>query len=196
MNIADLLGKLAGLVALTALIPYIRSILQGKTKPNRASWFIWASVSIGLLASYHYSGATTTIWLTISYTIIPLSIFLLSLKYGVGGYTALDVICISGAVLGLILWRLTHSPEVALYLNVLVDGLGFIPTLKKAYLNPESEDRLAWSIATVANILNVSALTTWRLKIALFPIYNFAFNAAVITLLLRASRKKKTKIIA
>ena len=191
MHLSELLGKSAGIIGFVALIPYVRSILQGKTKPNRASWLIWAAVSLSLLASYHYSGATTTIWLTLSYTIIPLTVFLLSFKYGSGGYTRLDIVCILGAITGLILWRVTHNPVTALYLNIFVDALGFLPTIKKAYLLPGSENQLAWNISVLANTLNVLALTTWQLKIALFPVYNLTFNAIVAVLLLGVVKRKR-----
>lgn len=190
MHLSDLLGKSAAILALIVLIPYIRSILQGKTKPNRASWLIWTVVNVSLLASYHYSGATTTIWLAASYNIISVTVFLLSLKYGVGGYAVLDIVCIVGALLGLVLWKLTDNPTTALYLNIFMDALGFLPTIKKAYLSPGSENTFAWSMSVVANVLNVCALTTWQLKIALFPIYNLTFNAVVAVLLFGIIQKK------
>jgi hypothetical protein len=182
MHHAALLGKLAGFVSLLALIPYIRSILKGKTKPNRASWFIWAVVSTVLLASYHYSGATTTIWLAATFALIPIIISIFSIKYGVGGYEKLDIVCLVGAVTGLILWKLTSNPQTALYLNIAMDVLGFLPTIKKSYLQPETENTTAWLIALVANIVNVLALTTWQFKIAFYPIYLLFMNFIVALL--------------
>ena len=34
----DAIGVVAAIVAASALVPYVRSILAGRTKPNRASW--------------------------------------------------------------------------------------------------------------------------------------------------------------
>jgi hypothetical protein len=190
MNVSELLGQLAAVLALTCMIPYVRSILQGKTKPNRASWFIWLIVNCSLVFSYHSSGATTTIWLNIAYIFTTLTIFLLSLKYGTGGYTRLDITCLLGAAAGLVLWWLTDNAVIALYMNVFVDLLGFLPTLKKAYLQPRSENSTAWDMSTVANALNVAALTTWQFKIIVFPIYNFTFNALTAILLYGIIQKK------
>lgn len=192
MNISQLLGQAAAILAFVGLIPYIRSILRGETKPNRASWFIWLIINCSLVASYHSSGATTTIWLNLAYVITTSTIFILSLKYGVGGYTKLDISCLVGAGAGLYLWWLTKNPLTALYLNVFVDALGFIPTIKKAYLQPKTENKLSWNISTLSNALNVTALTSWQFKIALFPVYNFIFNA-IVALLLHGVVPKKLK---
>ena len=183
MHHAELLGKLAAALAFVGLIPYIRSILEGKTKPNRASWLIWVASATILLFSYHSSGATTTIWLAAAYALIPAIIFLLSIKYGVGGYTKLDVICMAGALIGLMLWVLTDNPVVALYVNIAIDALGFMPTIKKAYLQPGTENTTGWFIGgMLAASLNVLALTTWELKIALYPIFLLIANTTVAVL--------------
>jgi hypothetical protein len=179
MNMHQAIGQSAAILALVALVPYIRSILKGDTKPERASWFIWLVVNCNLVASYHSSGATTTIWLNIAYVVTTSTVFLLSIKYGVGGFTRLDIMCLIGAVAGLYFWWLTDNPLTALYLNIFVDALGFLPTLKKAYLEPKTENKLSWNLSTLSNALNVTALTTWQFKIALFPVYNFIFNALV-----------------
>jgi len=193
MHHAIFLGQLAGLLSITAIIPYVRSILRGDTKPNRASWLIWAVEGLILLASYYFSGATTTIWLTISFAVIPLVVFALSFKYGVGGFNRLDMVCLFGALIGLTLWRITRSPVVALYINILVDFLGFLPTIQKSYLHPETENSLAWIIGTSATALNVLALTTLKLQIALYPIYLFLANGVVTILVIGHIQKRLSR---
>lgn len=190
MDLSEVIGKIAGIIAVLAFIPYIWSVLKGRTRPSRASWLIWAVLGSSILASYHSSGATDTIWIPVIYAIMPIIIFLLSIKYGIGGYTRLDIICLLGAVVGLIAWKLTDSPQTALYLNILVDGLGFIPTFKKAYLQPESESRLAWIIGASATLLNLLAINTWKLDIALYPIYLAVFNTIVAILLIGIVQKR------
>lgn len=184
------MGVTAAILAFVGLVPYVLSIFRGETKPNRASWFIWLVVNLSLVFSYHSAGASTTIWLNIAYVVTTSLIFILSLKYGVGGYTPLDITCLIGAVIGLGLWWATNNPVTALYMNVFVDALGFIPTIKKAYLLPESENKLSWNISTLSNAVNVAALNNWQFKIILFPVYNFIFNAAVAVLIYNVIQKK------
>jgi len=195
MHYTQIFGEISGVIGTIAFIPYIRSIIQGETKPNRASWFIWAILGGTILASYHFSGASSTIWLAVVYAIMPVIIFLFSFKYGVGGLERLDLICLAGAALGLLLWKLSDKPEIALYLNILVDSLGFMPTLKKAYFQPASESKLAWSIGVAATWLNLLAINSWRPGIALYPIYTLTFNTLVLLLLFGIGRDKSKPVM-
>lgn len=70
-DIAPLAGLAAGALALVAYIPYVVSILRGNTKPNRATWFIWAVIGAILGASYYASGAEHTAWVTVGYFLGP-----------------------------------------------------------------------------------------------------------------------------
>lgn len=186
----QLFGEISGIIAILAFVPYIASILRHETRPSRASWVIWAVLGIVLLVSYHSSGATTTIWIPIVYATLPLIVFALSFRYGVGGYNYLDLVCLTGAAIGLLLWKITHVPETALYLNIFVDALGFLPTYKKAYLQPASENLPAWVIGTLATLLNLLAINKWQLNIALYPLYLAVFNGGVpITLAIRSRQR-------
>ena len=188
-----LIGKLAGVIAAGAFVPYIISILKGKTKPQRATFAIWSAVSIVGLVSYIASGATDTIWVIWAYTILGFIVFLLSFKYGTGGFNKLDVICLVGAGMGIVLWIWTNNPGYALYISIFCELLGWMPTFKKMYIDPESEDLLAWSIALFAASLNVIAITSWKPDIAIYPLYIVITDLAAVTILL-ARRKHYRRV--
>src|SRR5207248_2703381 len=80
------LGQLAGAISFLGFVPYIIEIVQGKTRPNRATWWIWAVVGAMLCASSYASGARHALWVPLSYVIGPLATALLALKYGEGGW--------------------------------------------------------------------------------------------------------------
>ena len=42
----QLFGLIAGDLVILANIPYMRDILRGKTKPERASWLIWFTLGV------------------------------------------------------------------------------------------------------------------------------------------------------
>lgn len=50
------LGIAAGIVSIAGFIPYVASVFRGETKPNRASWWIWAVVGSVLFAGYVAQG--------------------------------------------------------------------------------------------------------------------------------------------
>ena len=58
-------GFFAGLLSLAAFVPYIIAIVKGVTKPNRATWWIWTTNGLILLASYYASGAESTVWVAV-----------------------------------------------------------------------------------------------------------------------------------
>lgn len=181
----DAIGIVAAIVAMTALVPYVRSILAGRTRPSRASWFIWTVVGLALAMSYRASGATATFWVAVAYFFIPLIVFLLSIRYGDRGASRLDWFCLAGALFGLLMWWWLRSAPVALYINIAVDCLGSLPTVRKAFLDPASEDRLAWVIAFLANAINLLAIDRWEPSISLYPVYAFAIVGLIAALLCR-----------
>ncbi len=186
------IGKVAGIVTAVAFVPYMISTLKGKTKPQRATFAIWAAVGIVSLASYIASGATDTIWVVWAYAILGIVVFILSLKYGVGGFEKLDVICLSGAAIGIILWITTSDPHYALYLSVLCELLGYIPTIKKTYYQPETEDKLAWIIAWFGGFLNLFAINALAFDIIIYPAYVILIDTVVVLLILVPRKSAKS----
>jgi len=165
------IGLLAGIIGFLAFVPYILDTLNRKTKPNKATWIIWAVLGIIIAASYWSAGARDTAWTPIGYAIGILAVTALSFKYGEGGWTKLDKACLLGAGAGLVVWAITSEPIFALYLTTIIDAIGGIPTIRKTYLRPETESRAAWAMFLVANSLNLLAINEWTLTIAMYPVY-------------------------
>jgi hypothetical protein len=179
------LGKAAGVLSFVAFFPYIISILRGQTKPNRATWWIWTVVGIMLGASYYSSGARYTMWVPISYVVGPFIIALVAIKYGEGGWTRFDRGCLVGVGISLLAWWLLHSPQIALFINIFIDFLGALPTIRKAYENPLGEDRLAWIIFFLGNTANLLAVNSWSLTIISYPLYMLLSGGLITALVCR-----------
>ena len=180
-----LAGQVAGAASLVAFIPYVLAILRGETRPNRATWWIWTATSFVLLASYYFAGADTTIWVPASYFAASFVTALLSIRYGEGGSTPLDRGCLAGAGAGLLAWWWFDSPVVALVMALGVDLAGALPTIRKAWVAPHTEDRLAWGLFIAGNTLNLVAVDRWEFAIAIYPIYFFLVSGAIAALVLR-----------
>jgi len=179
------LGQLAGFISLCGFIPYIAEILRGTTRPNRATWWIWTVVGATLCASYYASGARHTIWVAASYVVGPLAIALLSLRRGEGGWSRFDRNCLSASLLSLVIWWLARSPLVALVANIGIDLLGALPTVRKAYAEPEAESLASWAIFLIADALNLCALSSWSVEASLYPAYLFTLAGVLVLLLAR-----------
>jgi hypothetical protein len=184
LMIHSIIGVTAGVLAFVAFIPYIASIIKGKTKPQRTTFAIWSAISLVTLFSYFATGARETIWVALVYAVLQISVFALSFKYGMGGFGKLDITCLSGAFIGIIFWIVTDNPAIALYVSIAAELLGWIPLLKKTYSQPETENTLSWVIGAIAACLNLFALTTLRFDIALYPIYVVISEGLVALLLI------------
>ncbi len=183
ISVPEALGMLAGMLSLVDFFLYYVSILRRKTRPNRATWFILTLVSLIIFSSYYSLGARATAWQPLAYVIGPFITFVLSLKYGQQGWTFFDSLCAGGALFGLFLWWISGVALIALLITVFIDFLGMLPTIKKSYLDPLSEEVLPWFVTCIACVLNLLAITAWRFDIGIYPIYMCAVNGTVLALL-------------
>lgn len=183
MSTHDWVGIAAALVAFTAMPPYARSILRGETKPARVTWFIWAVVGTMLFTSYWASGARATAWVALIYGLNPAIIFILSIKHGVGGHSRLDIFCLAGAVVGLIVWIITDMPQLALGINISIDLLGLLPTIKKTWLAPGTENKPAWVLFSIANAINWLAVDRFTPSVVAYPVYGALCSVTMMYLL-------------
>lgn len=184
-DVKAVLGLVAGIIALLAYVVYVVSIIKGRTKPNRATWWIWAFMGLVLALSYQFSGAENTIWVPYVEFIGPLSIALLSIKYGEGGLdNKTDLLCLLGAIVSIILWIIFNSPVIALVTNLAIDSFAIVPTIKKSYLRPEGESFWGWFGTGLADSLNMFAVEKFTFAILVYPIYMLVSDLIIIFILL------------
>lgn len=195
ISIQFILGIVAGIISFVAYIIYVRSILKGESKPNRATWWIWTFMGFVLAASYYFSGARDSIWSPIVEFIGPLIIALLSIKYGEGGLKdKTDLYCLIGSLFSIILWIIFNSPVVALVINLFIDAFALIPTIKKSYKRPEGENFWAWFGTGIGDAINIFAANSLVFGIIVYPIYMFLADMIIIAILANGKIKKFGKI--
>lgn len=186
------LGEVAGVISALAFIPYIVEAIWGKTKPNRATWAIWFLVWTIVCFSYRSASESHEAWwVTVSYMIGSLLVFLISLKRGVGGWEPLDLVCLTGALFGALLWWIFNSPITALIMNLAMDFLGLIPTLKKSWIKPKEESFSSWGLSTLAGVINLFAVSDWEsFSTIALPVYALAAVGSVwVILVIRRLQK-------
>lgn len=175
----EIIGVLAGVFSFVAFVLYYLAILRGETRPNRATWIILTIVGVLIASSYYASGARETMWIAISYVVGPLIAALLSLKYGEGGWNRFDLFCLAGCLVSVVFWWISEQPALTLAINIFIDFLGILPTLKKSYLDPLSEDKIAWSVTSLSNFLNIFAVGQWTFAIGFYPLYMLFVNGLI-----------------
>ena len=129
--------------------------------------------------SYYCNGARLTIFLPLAYAIGSTLVAILSIFYGIGGWGKLDRVCLATVALSLVVWWYFDSPFIALLMNMIVDSTGSIPTIKKVYLHPGSEDKTAWSLFFIGSAMNILAINRWTWGIAFYPVVLLALIGTI-----------------
>jgi hypothetical protein len=152
------LGLLAGIVGIIGYVPYIRDILNGSTRPDRASWLIWLLEYGALFIAQLNAGASESLWLIGLQLIGVLSISVLSYKYGVGGFDRRNVLLLLAVCAIFIVWYFSHSPVLTILLLLVIELCGTVLTALKVYEQPSSETLTMWALDAVAGIIGVAAV--------------------------------------
>ncbi len=166
----EFLSAVAIAITFIAFFPYIRSIMQGQIKPHVFSWVIWGSTTfVVFLAQLEDNGGAGAWPIGVS-GIITLFIALLAyIKRADITITRTDWVFFILAISSLPFWYITSDPLWAVVTLTTVDVLGFVPTVRKAYLAPYSESLLFFSLFTARNLIVIIALENYSVTTVLFP---------------------------
>ena len=168
--IKEFLSAIAIALTFIAFIPYIRSILQGKTKPHAFSWIIWAAVTfIVFLAQLADKGGAGAWPIGVSGIITLYVAILAYLKKSDHMITKTDWLFFILAMTSLPFWYFTSNPLWAVVILTTVDLLGFAPTFRKAYHYPYEEQLTFFVLISSRNLIAIVALENYSLTTILFP---------------------------
>ena len=173
---------------MTSPIMYARAILKGQAKPHRTTRLVILLSTILTTASLVAQNNTVAIWIAGVSTIQAFLIFVLSYKYGMGGWAKIDILCLVVALTGFIFWKTTNNPLLALYASILADFMGMIPTLVKTYKFPKSESWPFFGLDTLAAFFTLSAIQLWTFEQYSYPLYLLLINGAMVLLILRRNK--------
>ncbi len=185
---------LATIITVGSVIPYVRDILRGTTKPNIVSWITWTLLTgiatAAEIAAHEYATAIFTSAAVLETGIIVV----LGLKYGYVKYTTFDVVCQIGAIVGIILWQLFNSPAIGVVASVTIDFIGALPTIRHSWLKPGEETWSAYALAGLGGALAIAALNNHNWTSLTYAIYIVLVNA-VLTFILVSRGKAKVEML-
>jgi hypothetical protein len=190
----ELFGIAAGIISVIALVPYLKSILKGQTRPSGASWWTWSLITIITVASSWYAGATWKVlvlplWLCAA----QLTVAVLSVKYGDNNWDKTNKLCVAGALFGVGLWLATGEALFALVIGIISDLLASIPNLRHCWNNPEQEDRKGWTLGWVSSVLEMSAVSSWTLAESGWAVYFFLNMTSTLLLVWRPAMQRRVR---
>ena len=184
----EILGILSGVIAFAASIPYIVEIIKGNTKPQRMAWVLFLVLSGISFFAQLAAGASASLWFPLVLFLQAIIIFSLTLKFGVGGFSRFDIVSLVFAIVIMILWALTDSPESAIICSVAVNTIGKILVAVKVYRLPHTEYVPTWVWSALASILAAVSVGSFNWILLLTPLQN-AITVGMIAALILYRRK-------
>jgi hypothetical protein len=175
----EYLVVVAVVATLLAALIYIRSMFKGQTKPNRVTWFMWSIAPFIAAAAASSKGINWAVIPVFMSGISPFLVFLASFfsKKAYWKLSSFDYLCgiLSGSAIGL--WLATNNPNLAIIFAIMADALPAVPTLTKAWHNPETESTWPFMIGIFSPITSFLVATAWTFSELVFPAYLIVINA-------------------
>jgi len=185
MRFQLLIGIAAGLLQVGATLPYVVSILRGRTAPNAVSWVLWTLTVAITLAAQVASGASWSLFLLGGALLCNLAIVVLCLLgYGYRAFGRVDrltVILVVAAIAG---WIVSSDPIVAMIFAIAADTIAYAPTLLKVRRLPGSEPAIYWGLLLAADILALVSVDVWTIANVSFPIAYGVMNGIGLVMIL------------
>jgi hypothetical protein len=180
-----------GVISVLSVLPYLRDVIRGKTKPRVVSWFTWTVLTAIATGAALSDKAYASGILTLAGTIATGTVVIVGLKYGDRRFERFDIYCLVGAFTGLLAWQLLDSPEIAILATVTIDFVGALPTLRHAWKKPLEETEQAFIISSFAALLSLLAVEQISITNLAFPLYLTLMNAAIASVVVTRKRVNK-----
>lgn len=193
MEFKAFFASLAMLLLFVGYIPYLRDAIRGTTRPHVFSFFIAMLVTSTLFFLQLSAGAGIGAWITGSVGFISLTLVLLGLRHGSRDIAKSDVFYLVLALVGLSLWLIADQPLLSTILLVATGILGFIPTLRKSWHDPNSETLSLWVVSAVRHGLSIFALVEINLITVLFPLVWVLVNTFMSAVLVMRRKKLSSR---
>lgn len=174
-------GLAAAVLSAYAFWPYIQDILAGKTRPERASWLIWALLSVVSLLSQIYEGADASLgFATIQAGGTVVICALAFWKTHGLRFKSEDSQVLTATAVGIWLWAEMETAAYSLFVTITMSMMGGLLTIKKAYLDPDSETVATWGAFFVSGVLAVVAVGQVDWLLLAYPIYVMVLSASIL----------------
>jgi hypothetical protein len=168
MDFKIIFAGVSSIVGIACFIPYLRDIFRGTTKPHIYTWFIWATLQAIVAAAMWSSGAGVAIASSVIGAVLCSFIFALSFSYGTKNITRFDTICLFGALITLAAYLLFHDPLFSVIAATLTDIIGTLPTVRKAYKEPQTETASTHILSGVSGAFALAAIANFTLTTSLY----------------------------
>ena len=185
----------AAVASTLAALVYIRSMFTGRTKPNRVTWLMWAIAPMIAAVAALSNGVGWAVLPVFMAGFSPLMIFTASFfaKKAYWKPSTFDYVCGALSGLALFMWWLTKDPNVAIVFAISSDALASIPTITKAWNNPETESIWPYVVGVFGAASSLIVATFWTFSAYAFPSYLIITNIVVLLAICKRQLRPHSK---
>ena len=183
ITLAPVFGVLAGVVGVVDTVPYVRDIVRGTTRPHRGTWFIWGMLAIVVCVSQRADGASWSLVMAGTQAVLTTFIFVLAIRRGEGGLSAIDGLLIAIAAGGMAAWVVVDEPLIATACVIAADLIAAAMMVPKVHRDPGSETLMTFALAGAGGALAVGAVGAADVSLLCYPVYYCLVNWALALLI-------------
>jgi hypothetical protein len=178
-------------------LSYVRAIWKGEASPNRVTWGLWTLVPLIAAAAQWESGVGISTLVVASVGASPACVVLASFIAGAGSWKLgpFDYVCGACALAALALWAVTGDPVTAIVLSILGDTAAALPTVRKAWLAPETEDKRAYLLAFIGMVLGIFSVEMPTFSAYAFNAYLVAGSGTLVAILYWPRKRPLTETL-
>lgn len=180
---------IASILAIFGNVPYLRDIIKRKIQPHPYTWLVWSIVSCIIFFGQVAKGAGIGALPTAASEVFTIIIFFFSLRHGFKNIKKIDTLFLIIALLGIIPWLLTNDPTISVIIAVSIDLVAFMPTIRKTFLQPETESPILYGTNVLRHILMLISLKAYNIATTLHSIAMITTNTIMTVLILRKNKK-------
>jgi len=183
------LAVVSALLTAACVVPYLRDIARGTTRPQRVSWFIYALLSVVAAVSQFIAGERSGAFLATGSALGFTAVFIASIRRGEGGASRHDRLALALASVGVVLSIVVEQPMIAVIAIVVAEQSATYLTAAKASRDPSSETASTWMMDGAAGITAIAAVTTFSPAELLYPIHHTCVNLFVLGAITHGRRR-------
>lgn len=194
MTQAEIFGVLSTGMIFISRVFYFNGIFRHGAKPHAFSWLIWGTISAVGFAAQVAEGAGPGAWARGFACATCFLLVVIGYMRGDRGYTRGDWITLGVSLAAIPLWMVTKTPLWSVILVCIIDTVGFIPTVRKAWDRPWEEPASGYAFFTAGALLSIFAIERYTPATWLYPVLMVFTNCSMTAYLL--IRRNKTEALA
>lgn len=185
---------LSAALGLAGSIRYAAATVTGTARPNLVTWVLWAAAPLIGFSAQLAAGVGLAAVLTLAAGLGPLIVVgsAVVTRHGLARIGPFDIACALIAGLALIVWLGLDAAPVAVFFAVGADAAAALPTIRKAWRNPDSENLLFYVLVGLGATITLLTLRGWTPSDWAFAVYMLVLSLLIVGIVAARRRSSAT----